>query len=256
MSARVNFCRKCQGPRVKKNGQDRHRRQKYRCHDCGTVFTRRTGKVTSGSRLSDRQWRQATELFCLRAGISAADLARLLKVNEKTTQKLLRALRQLCVELIPHELEGCLEWDETTARKHTWVLGGVSRHLQQCLLRLVPNREAGTLIPMILGVSTVGSWYFTDEWGAYNELPNHLTVCHAEEFVSRHSATVHTNTQEGIWGHMKPLGTHIYRGFPAATLELFLAETMFRYNYRDYEHRVKILLALLARKNKQQLITG
>lgn len=256
MSARVIFCRHCRSPKTKKNGRDRNRRQKHKCRECGGVFTQRTQRLTSGSHLSERQWQKAAELFCLRGGISAADLARVLKVNPKTAQRVLRCFRSLCAELVPQDLEGFIEWDETTARKGEWVFGGVSRHLKQCLLRLVPNREAGTLVPLILAVSGAESWHFTDEWGAYNELPDHFTVCHAKEFVSRHSATVHTNTQEGIWGHMKPMGTHIYRGFPKATLKAFLAETMFRYNYRDYEKRVEILSALLKRKNKQQLISG
>lgn len=250
MSAAIICCRNCRSRQTKKNGKDQNRRQRYKCRDCGHVFTQRSRKITSGSHLSDVQWRRAVELFCLRGGISAEDLARVLHINRKTAQKILRSFRGLCRELTPKELEGFIEWDETTARKGEWVFGGVSRHLKQCLLRLVPNRDAGTLVPLILNSSAPHSWYFTDEWGAYNELPNHLTVCHAREFVSEHSSEVHTNTQEGIWGHMKPLGTHIYRGFPKNTLDEFLFETMFRYNYRSYQERVRILSALLHRKNK------
>ena len=158
-----------------------------------------------------------------------------------------RTFRQLVQELVPKQLEGITEWDETTITKQ-WILGGVSRLLKKCLLQIIPDRSARTLIPLVYAATPNAVLRITDEWRGYLELKNHLTVCHAREFVSEHSSLIHTNTKEGIWGHIKPLSRHIYRGFPQETLHEFLAEAMFRYNYPDYKQRVSLLFALLSRK--------
>jgi len=209
--------------------------------------------VKSGSQLSDTQWHEALKLFCTRGGMSAADMARHMGINRKTAQKLNRTFRVLVKELEPRNLVGVAEWDEATVSRE-WVLGGVSRHLRQCLLQVIPNRREDTLVPLVQGSMDTEGLAITDEWGGYIGLMNHWTVCHAREFVSSLCRNVHTNTQEGIWGHMKPLSRHIYRGFPRSSLPQFLSEFMFRYNIRSYDMRVSVLSALLTRKTNSLLV--
>lgn len=246
MSTRTKFCRFCGAEGSQKYGRDRQNRQRYQCPHCGKVFTNRTQTYRSGSQLSDAIWRRGIGLFCTRAGTSAADISRVLQVDYKAAKKMNRIFRQMVRSLVPNKLEGVTEWDETVITKQ-WVLGGVSRLFRKCLLQLVPNRSAQTLIPLVYAATPSGALRITDEWRGYLELQNHLTVCHAREFVSEHSPSIHTNTKEGIWGHVKPLSQHIYRGFPQSTLHEFLAEAMFRYNYPDYSQRVSLLTALLSR---------
>lgn len=249
----TKFCHHCGALGVQKYGKDRKKRQRYKCHHCFKVFTKRTRTLKSGSQLSDTQWRRAADLFCLRAGISAEDMARTLKINRKTAQKVNRTFRILLKDLEPHDLPGCSEWDEAKMSKQ-WLLGGVSRELKQCLIRPIRSRHEVSLVPIVLKHSDPNGLVCTDEWTGYTGIVNRLTVCHSREYVNSQMPFVHTNTQEGIWGHMKPLSKHTYRGFPKQTITEFLSEFMFRYNFRDYDQRVAILTALLTRKTNSLLV--
>lgn len=192
-------------------------------------------------------------MFSTRAGMSAQDLGHILGVNRKTAQKLNRSFRHLAQGLKPKKLAGSTEWDESIFSGQ-WVLGGVSREQKQCLLQTIPARNERILVPLVERHTHPESLIFTDEWGGYFGLMNHWTVCHAREFVNSQARFVHTNTQEGIWGHAKTLSWHTYRGIPVCNLEKYLAEMMFRYNFPKYETRVSLLLALLNRKTNSHLV--
>ena len=196
----------------------------------------------------------ATKLFSLRAGTSGADLARFFEINRKTGQRMNRILRRMTFSLCPKTLSGPSEWDESVPIRLQWIVGGVSRETAQCLLVPVQERSERTLIPLVERHTDQDSLIFTDEWGGYNGLLNHWTVCHAREFVNNQARFVHTNTIEGVWGHLKPLGWHVYRGFPRSTLSEFLSEFMFRRNVRCYRTRVSVLSALLSRKTHTLLV--
>jgi hypothetical protein len=62
----------------------------------------------------------------------------------KTAQLLLRALRFLVRGLEPDCLPGFSEWDEAVPIRHQWVLGGVSRHSHQCIMRMVRDHAHPT----------------------------------------------------------------------------------------------------------------
>ncbi len=254
MSARMIFCRFCGVGGAIRHGKDARRRTRYKCLECGRTFTNRTNTGKSGSHFSEDELMMAVQFFSLRGGMSGADLARFFGVNRKTGQRLNRMFRTMTSALKPKKLPGASEWDESTALKHQWVVGGVSRVTRQCLLTCVENRSERTLVPLVERSTESGSLIFTDEWLGYTGLMNHWTVCHAREFVRREARFVHTNTQEGIWGHLKPLGWHVYRGFPRSTLPSYLSEFMFRYNIRCYKTRVSVLSALLSRKTHTLLV--
>jgi transposase-like protein len=254
MLQRRTFCRFCGCLGVHRYGIDRNRRQRWKCSHCGKVFTRRTNTCKSGSRLSGHEWKLATELFASRGGMSGADLGRILGYGRRTGQHLNRTFRAAVTRIAPVNLIGATEWDESTALKHQWVLGGVSRITRQCLLRCIDDRSERTLIPIVEKHTDGDSPIMTDEWLGYSNLLNHWSVCHAREFVRKEARFVHTNTQEGIWGHLKPMGWHLYRGFPRNTLPSFLAEFMFRYNVKSYAIRVSVLSALLTRPKTNSLV--
>lgn len=253
MSARIIFCRCCGVGGAHRYGKDRQRRQRYKCPDCGAIFTQRTRTMKSGSRLTDRQWSDAARIFSTRGGMCAEDLADVLSINRKTAQRINRSFRVLAGGLKPKIIAGSTEWDESMFSGQ-WVLGGVSREQKQCLLQPIPARTERILVPLVEKHSHPESLIFTDEWGGYIGLMNHWTVCHAREFVNTQARFVHTNTQEGIWGHAKTLSWHVYRGIPVANLENYLSEIMFRYNFPAYQTRLSLLLALLNRKTNSLLV--
>lgn len=254
MSARTIFCRFCGIGGAHRHGADARRRVRYKCPTCERTFTSRTNTVKSGSHLSDEDWRTIVRCFSLRGGMCGADVARYLDVNPKTGQRYNRALRSLVISLIPLQLPGASEWDESTALRFQWVLGGVSRATRQCMLRCINDRSERTLVPIVERFTDGQSPIMTDEWLGYISLMNRWSVCHAREFVRKEARFVHTNTQEGIWGHLKPMGWHLYRGFPRSKLPSYLAEFMFRYNTRCYQTRLNVLSALLSRKSHTLLV--
>lgn len=252
MSARTIFCRFCGAAGAKKYGKDRQRRQRYRCPHCKKIFNNRTNTVRSGSHLSDRDWNLAMKLFATRGGVSGADVGRVLGYHRRTGQSINRKLRCAVQGSAAQLLPGASEWDEASMSKE-WVLGGVSRETGKCLMGCITDRSAATLEPLVLRHSDPDGLVFTDEWLGYNGIPNRMSVCHQQSFVRPEARFVHTNTQEGIWGHLKPLGRHIYRGFPRASLPKYLSEFMFRYNIPKYKDRTSVLSALLTRKTNSLL---
>jgi hypothetical protein len=218
------------------------------------VFTRRTNTPRSGSRLSGKDWQLAIEIFALRGGMSGTDLSRLLGYGRRTGQRMNRSFRSVVSTLTPVALAGATEWDESVPLKGQWVLGGVSRATRQCMLRCIENRSERTLLPIVEHHTDGESPIMTDEHLGYHNLLNRWAVCHAREFVRKEARFVHTNTQEGIWGHLKPMGWHLYRGFPRSTLPSYLSEFMFRYNLKSYAVRVAVLSALLTRPKTNSLV--
>jgi len=183
MSARTIFCRFCGVGGAHRHGVDARRRMRYKCPHCERTFTGRTNTMKSGSHLSDDDWRSVIRCFSLRGGMCGADIARFLGKNPKTGQKYNRALRALVTSLIPLQLPGASEWDESTALRFQWVLGGVSRLSHQCMLRCIDNRSEGTLVPIVEQYTDGESPVMTDEWLGYISLINRWSVCHSREFV-------------------------------------------------------------------------
>lgn len=253
-SARRIFCRFCGAAGVHRHGLDARRRARFKCPHCGRTFTGRTNTAKSGSRFSDAEWETAAGLFCMRGGVCGRDLARFFGVNEKTGQRLNRVFRTMAGTFQPGRLPGFSEWDEAVPIRFQWVVGGVSRTSGQCSLHCVESRNEDTLTPLVERHTDPEGTVFTDEWGGYCGLLNRMTVCHQQGFVSSAAPHVHTNAIEGVWGHLKPLGRHVYRGFPRPTLPAYLAEFMFRYNIRCYRTRLSVLSALLSRKSHTLLV--
>ena len=254
MSAKRIFCRFCGAAGAHRFGKDRCKRQRYKCPHCAKIFTRRTNTVKSCSHLSDREWQRAEESFCIRAGMSGADLSRTLHLNEKSGQRMNRIFRSLVGPLAPHMLPGDSEWDESVPVRSQWVAGGVSRSHGCCFLQEIADRCEKTLTRFVEHHRDPECLVFTDEHGGYCGLLNRWTVCHSREFVNSMARFVHTNAIEGVWGQLKPLGWHIYRGFPRSHLPQYLSEFMFRYNLRSYDTRLAVLSALVTRKTNSFLV--
>jgi transposase-like protein len=105
--------------------------------------------------------------------------------------------------------EGILECDESKFGKQQkyhkgkitrryWVFGLAQRNTRKTMFKVVQQRNASTLIPLITEVAMEGSTIYSDEWRAYNTLKDdyhHKTVCHKREFKSKEG--VCTNLIEG-----------------------------------------------------------
>ena len=72
-----------------------------------------------------------------------------------------------------------------------WVFGGIKRVTEKCFLVEVDKRDSATLIPIIKKYIRPGSTIFSDEWKAYDCLPNipsynyvHRTVNHSRNLLT------------------------------------------------------------------------
>ena len=84
-----------------------------------------------------------------------------------------------------------------------WVLGMVECETNVCVMVVVPDRTAATLLPIIAQHVLPGTRIITDGWRAYNQLAQHGVVNHQLHFVDPNDATLHTNTIEGAWANIK-----------------------------------------------------
>lgn len=119
-----------------------------------------------------------------------------------------------------------------------WVLGGVERNssgpTEKAFFCVVEDRSAKTLLPLIFKNVLPGTKIFTDEWRGYSRLDNfldyeHITINHSESFVNSEDSTIHTNTIEGRWTHVRRAVPNTRRGFYAG----YFFEHIYRLKHKN-----------------------
>ena len=90
-----------------------------------------------------------------------------------------------------------------------WVFGGWCRETKESFMYAVPDRSAGTLIPIIQASIRPGTNINSDMWRAYGGIAamqgmgfNHLTVNHTLNFVDPQTGA-HTQSVERSWKSAK-----------------------------------------------------
>ena len=85
-----------------------------------------------------------------------------------------------------------------------WAIGVYDPDNRRVAVELTPDRTAESLLGFIASTVTNVTTVHTDQWRAYNNLPQlgylHRTVNHSREFVSPQG--VHTQGIEGTWGEL------------------------------------------------------
>lgn len=119
-----------------------------------------------------------------------------------------------------------------------WVFGicDTSYSPGKVFLRVVEQRNANTLIPLINQVCRPGTILISDEWAAYNSLYSsdfgYLSVNHSLNFVDP-VTLAHTQNIESFWSKAK-LKIKKMKGIYGCLIPEFLNELMFRVNiFRD-----------------------
>ena len=130
--------------------------------------------------------------------------------------------REVCAEILENRSEKIggpgkhVEIDESKFGKRkyhrgkrvagVWVFGGIERESKKCFFKIVEDRSAATLIPIIKEHIKPGSIILSDCWKAYDCLEregyNHLTVNHSIEFKNSQTGAC-TNTIESTWNAVK-----------------------------------------------------
>ena len=121
-------------------------------------------------------------------------------------------------------------------RQERWVFGLCDTSFEPALgyMELVPDRRAGTLLPIIQAHVQPGTVIVSDEWRAYSnvgQLPNvaaHRTVNHSLNFVG--PTGIHTQNIESYWNRAKIKFKNM-RGVSEDQLPSYLDEFMWRERY-------------------------
>ena len=207
--------------------------RRWKCKECWKQFSVKVGTVFEESPLSLTKWLPALWMLVnCKNGISSYELARALKVSQKSAWFMLHRLRlALHDESIPMfggSEGGPVEVDETyvggkirnmhrskvrekykghpvhaTAAKAI-VAGMLDREQRKVRAKVIPNTRRDTLQNMILDGVHKNSTVYTDENQAYYKLAEkqfvHDTVNHMEEYVR---GQVHTQGIENFWSLLK-----------------------------------------------------
>lgn len=119
--------------------------------------------------------------------------------------------------------------------KHMWILGGYQRNSKLFFLIPVKDRKIETLMPIINDYVYKGTTIITDELKTYNVLKNfgytHKAVNHSKYFVQPDDKSIHINTIEGFWMHLRKYMPNIKKDSELYTL--YFLELALRKRYQN-----------------------
>jgi transposase-like protein len=187
-------------------------------------------------------------------GLSSHDITQETGLERKRVLRALLVVRRVMAKDIPDVFSGTVEVDETylggqwknkrrsqriglTKRgrgtQKTPVFGILCRR-GKVWAEIVPNVEAATLIPLIKQRVKRGSTICSDTWKSYTGIAAkgyvHRLVEHGKGEYSDNKGN-HINGLEGFWGYLKRR-LAAKGGIRKKRLPLYLAEYVWRYNYR------------------------
>jgi transposase-like protein len=247
-------CPSCGSEKVKFN----HKRRVWQCssHHAKRQFSVKVGTIYEDSPIGLDKWMAATWMLTnCKNGISSYEIARDLKVTQKTAWFMLHRIRlALQDDFFGSKLGGEVEVDETfiggkARNMHKSVrtrritgrgksihdktaVVGILEHGGKVRTKVVADRSKETLHGLVKKNVTAGAALYTDElhgyWGL-DEQYKHQIIDHAVEYVN---GRVHTNGLENFWSLLKR-GIHgTYVAVEPFHLFRYLDEQMFRFNNR------------------------
>lgn len=235
------------------------RHQLYPCR--GTIFEKSTTPLM--------YWFYAMFLFVKsKNGLSAAELQRQLGVSYKTAYRMLRQIR-IKLEQNSNEFNGTVELDETfvggrnknrhwdkkvpqsrgrSFKDKTPVFGMYERGSKRVYATVVANTKAESLIPVILDNVNTDAYLMTDEWDSYNlveGLYKRDFVYHRKGQYAVGNCT--TNRIENFWSVFKRTIKGSYVSVSRKYLQLYVNETVFRFNNKDNKEIFMTLTSYVCR---------
>lgn len=239
---------------------------RYRCTKCKRNFSVTVGTIFHSTNLSLKKWFIGIYLFSShKKGISSHQLARDLKVTQKTAWFMLSKIRTLTVQK-EVRLSGTVELDEAYiggeerwkhADKHVegtqgrstktkTPIFGLAERGGDIVVKQVENTKGKTLSPIIQHFIEKGSKVFTDEYQAYWNLADleylHGVVFHkSKKYVD---GDVSTNCVEGFWSHFKRMIKGIYHYISVERMQMYIDEQVLRWNTRKESEGVRFEIIL------------
>lgn len=226
----------------------------HKCAQCRQRFSIKVGTIFEDTKIGIRKWLAAIWLITShRKGIASTQLARDIKVTQKTAWFMLHRLRHAArTRSFNRPLSGTVEVDETfvggkdrnkPAHKRgkdrkTPVFGLLERNgelrARPLHLTMVPKEVIGNVDPTAM--------LMTDNWPAYKKL-DHLysrhSVDHSKEEYVR-DGHIHVNSIEGFWSLLKRQIYGIHHWVSRQHLHRYVNEATWRYNRRSVKDPSRI----------------
>ena len=230
---------------------------RYICKECHKHFSVLVGTIFENTKISLRKWFMAMYLISShKKGISSCQLARDIKVTQKTAWFILHKVRGLYGQSDETVLDGTVEMDEMylggrETNKHeskrtegtqgrstktkTPIFGMLERDGKVVAMK-VEDTKGATLLPIVEQFVEEGSITYTDELSSYNGLSKsgyeHMFVSHKQrEYVRAND--IHTNGIEGFWAHFKRVVFGTYHCVSKDYLTRYIDEQVYRWNTRE-----------------------
>ena len=245
-------CPYCGGEHCHKCGDGR-----FICKDCQNKFSVLVGTIFENTKISLRKWFMAMYLISShKKGVSSCQLARDIKVTQKTAWFILHKIRGLYGQSDSTVLDGEVEMDEMylggrETNKHdskrtegtqgrstktkTPIFGMIERDGSVVAMK-VGDTKGATLMPIVGQFVADTAMVYTDELSSYGRLwengYNHQVVNHGKrEFVR--CGDIHTNSIEGFWAHFKRVVFGTYHCVSKDYLQRSIDEQVYRWNTRE-----------------------
>ena len=230
---------------------------RYICKDCHKHFSVTVGTIFENTKISLRKWFMAMYLISShKKGVSSCQLARDIKVTQKTAWFILHKVRGLYGQNDSTSLNGEVEMDEMylggrESNKHeskhtegtqgrstktkTPIFGMLERDGKVVAMK-VENTQGKTLMPIVSQFVESGSTTYTDEANIYHSLTKngyeHLFVNHSQREYVR-AKDIHTNGIEGFWAHFKRVVFSTYHCVSKDYVQRYIDEQVYRWNTRE-----------------------
>ena len=224
---------------------------------CRKQFSIKHGSVMENSNIPLTSWLPAMWLiFNDKNGISSYEVARALKITQKSAWFLLHRIREAMQTNSSGMLKGTVEIDEThvggkekfkhrlkdsslqtwknrqNKYKKTTVMGMIERG-GEFRGKVVDSQRRKDLIPEIKSNIEQGATVYTDDLASYDKLHevyNHDSINHSTGQYAK--GEVHTNTMENFWCLLKRSIKGTYVQVMPFHLDRYVDEQAFRYNHR------------------------
>jgi transposase-like protein len=259
------------------------RRWKCKNEHSKQQFSVKVGTIFEDSPIGLDKWLPAAWLVTnCKNGISSYELARDLKVTQRTAWFMLHRVRHSMHLLTNDKLSGECEADETfiggkvqnmhrrSKRKikavndGNWgktVVMGLLQRDGDVRAAVAPNRHKAHVTAHIRNNVAPGSFLATDDYTGYDGLAEdyqHYIVNHAMEYVWG-QGRVHTNGMENFWSLLKRTLKGTYVSVDPFHLVRYIDEQCFRFNKRrltDAERFVIVLAQTIGRRLTYNELTG
>ncbi len=253
-----------------KNAHFMEKYLRYRCRRCHKDFTVKAGTIFEDSPLPLSKWLTAMWLIAnCKNGVSSYELARALKLTQKTTWFMSHRIREAMRAGSFDKMTGTVEADETYVgglekNKLKSGRGAVGKAIVQGVIergqgktksrvtaKVVKGTDAATLQGNIKEIVEPGTAVYTDAHKGYNGLNEEFVHDFVDHAVKYAEGAVHTNGMENFWCLLKRGLKGTYVAVTPFHLERFVDEQAYRFNQRgtnDGERFIRVLCQVVGRR--------